>query len=131
MLSQSYCRKIAFAVLAVFLTSLGAWSFNTKRIAHDLGHDLGHDSLMAQLATIEHSVTHHHGDTGRGDDHDTLTDAEHSLLHAAGQVQPVPLSSFAWAPPQRVGAIRSLFIPPLVARSSREPPFRPPRIILS
>lgn len=127
MLSQSHIRRIAFAVLVVFLTSLGAWSANTKRMAHDAGHD----SLMAHLVPIEHADTHHHGDTGRGGDHDTLSDAEHSLLHAAGQVQPVPLSSFAWVPPQHVGAIRSFFIPPLVAHSSREPPFRPPRIIPS
>ena len=119
MMSQS--RKIAFALLVVYLTSLGVWSFNTKRLSHDVGHDV---SIM-QLAAVDHAGDHHHGETG--DDHSGLSDAEHSLLHAAGQSQPFPLAAFAWVPPTHGGTMRSLFVPPPVAHSTREPPFRPPR----
>jgi hypothetical protein len=118
-------RKIAFAVLVLFLTSLGAWSFNAKRLSHDMGHG----ASVIQLTAVDHAGDHHHGDAS--DDHDGLSDAEHSLLHAAGQVQPFPLSAFAWVPPTHGGAVRSLFVPPPLAHSTREPPFRPPRTDLS
>lgn len=117
----SQTRKIALVLLIAFVASLGATSFNAKRLAHDVRHG----AAIMKLAVVDHAGDHQHGDATA--DHDDLSDAEHSQLHAAGQLQPFPLSAFAWPSPTHSGAVRSLFVPPPVSHSTREPPFRPPR----
>ena len=110
-------------MIIAFVASLAIWSFNPARIAHDLNHD----GWVAQLAAVEHDDDHVSGKA----ETDSLNDVGHELLHAAGQMQPVPLSSFAWIPPAHGGPIRTLFVPPVIAHSTREPPFRPPRSTFS
>lgn len=120
---SSYTRRIALALIIAFVASLGVWSFNPARISHDLNHD----RLLAQLSVVDHAHDH---DAGKADS-DTVNDVGHDLLHAAGQIQPMPLSSFAWIPPAHGGPIPTLFVPPVIAHSTREPPFRPPRSTFS
>lgn len=110
-------------MIIAFAASLCIWSFNPARIAHELNHD----GLVAQVGAVDHDDDHVSGK----DEPDGLTDVGHDLLHAAGQIQPMPLSSFAWIPPAHGGPIRTLFVPPVIAHSTREPPFRPPRSTFS
>lgn len=110
-------------MIIAFAASLAIWSFSPARIAHELNHD----GMVVQLAVVDHDDDHNAGKADGG----TLTDVGHDLLHAAGQIQPVPLSSFAWVPPAHGGPIRTLFVPPVIAHSTREPPFRPPRSTFS
>lgn len=125
-MNLSHSRRIAIAMLVIFLTSLGSWSFSTRWLSPELGHV----GQSAHLVLIDHASDQSPGDSGSADD-DALSDAEHNLLHAASQLQPVPLSAFNWEPPTRSGAVRALFIPPLVAHATHEAPFRPPRNVLA
>ena len=112
-------------MLVVFLTNMGSWSFNTKRLSHELEHEV----QMAHGDAADHADKHQHLAHIDLADKDVLSDAEHSALHAASQFQPTPLATFDWQPSLQAGAIRFQFVPPPIAHATREPPFRPPRRI--
>lgn len=127
-MNWSFNRSISFVMLIIFVISVNAWSFNAKRISHEVGHD----RKAVHIGLSDHSAHHRHD---HDEDHeanvDAMSDTEHDLLHAASQIQPAPSPSYAWPPTIRAGALRLLLIPPQVAHSTREPPFRPPRAVLS
>lgn len=126
-------REIAIATLVLFLTGLATWSFSAQRISHELAHD-SHAMLVAVHAH-DHDAAHihhaDHADDDGPDDKSLLSDTEHNLLHAAAVLQPVPLPAYAWQPPIQDSARHARFIPPDFAPATREPPFRPPRHLLS
>lgn len=124
-------RNIAIAMLAVFLTSLGTWSFSALRISHELEH-AAHGVHGVNIASDDHGAAHAHHD----DDEDIAnkaipSDAEHKLLHAAGLLQPAPLPAFVWQLPIQAGIVLPQLIPPKVAHATPEAPFRPPRHLSS
>ena len=119
-------RHFATAMLVVFLTSLGAWSFNVQRMAHEWEH-AGHP---LHAATADHGEHHHHDADDAATGAATTSDADHKLLHGIGLLQPGPLATFLWQPATLAGAIPAAVIPPKVAHATREPPFRPPRTLI-
>lgn len=119
-------RYFVFAILVSFLVSFGMGGFNAARIAHELEH--------ADVNTHKASFEHHaSGDVLYVEDteNEQLSDADHKLLHAAGLVQPATLSTFDWQPPFAPSVGDFVPISAVIAHATREPPFRPPRLILA
>lgn len=116
-------RYFVFAILVAFLVSFGIGGFNAARIAHEFEHA----DVNTHMALTEH---HASGDVLEVED-EPLNDADHKLLHAAGLFQPATLSTFDWQPPFAQCAGDFIVISTVIAHATREPPFRPPRLILA
>ena len=116
-------RKIvALFMLTLFLGGLGANSFNSMQLAHELDHDR---QTLNVLADHDHAPQ---PDADSDPDREPLSDAEHQLSHFAAHLQPLPISSildgFGEAPGRTTPMLsRLLALPP----AEIEPPFRPPR----
>lgn len=116
-------RKIVSSLmLMIFLMGLGAHGFNSKWLAHALDHDC---QTFGGLADHDHAP----GFNANGDpDPEPLSETEHQLLHGAGYVEPLLLSSsldgFGALPARVAPMLSRWFALPLV---DLEPPFRPPR----
>ncbi len=109
-------------MLTVFLASAGAWGFHAERLTHELEH--AHPA--AHAGSLDADSARRDGDAA-GAHHSPVSDEEHALLHATAQAQPVPVFNYEWRPAVNAGIIRSHFVLPQIAHSTREPPFRPPR----
>jgi hypothetical protein len=72
-------RPLAFILLAIFLANMGVLSYAKRNLSHELMH-----AELVQLAP-----DHVHHDVGSGDPHDddSLSTAQHHVLHAADHVQ--------------------------------------------
>lgn len=117
---STLARKICFAVLLVFLTSLAASTLSPGWLAHDLGHELEHLAGGDGVAAV-------HGLPVGESETTPDSDAEHRAMHAAMQYVPAPSPDFRWQSFPAMGVIRSVFAAPPVAHPTLEAPFRPPR----
>ena len=116
-------RKIvALFMLTLFLGGLGANSFNSKQLAHELNHDR---QTLNVLADHDHAPQ---PDAGSNADPEPLSDAEHQLSHFSSHLQPLLVSSmpdsFGGVPTRTTPMLSRLLALPL---AEIEPPFRPPR----
>lgn len=117
-------RKIvSLLMLVIFLMGLGAYGFNSKWLAHELGHD---------RQTLDVLADHDHAPQLAANDDpapEPLSDTEHELLHSAGHVVQLllissTLDAFGESPARATPMLsRLLPLPP----AEIEPPFRPPR----
>lgn len=108
-------------MLTVFLTCLGAYSFNPKLLKHGFTH--GNQTLGA-LANHDHPDLDSKGNAAS----EPLNKTEHQLLHAAAHILPFLGSSshrmFLDAPARVIPILWHLLsLPP----AQNHPPFRPPR----
>ncbi len=127
-MSSSHIRAIAIATLLVFLAGIATLDFSTRRISHELVH-AGHG--MLDTAHYHDAMHDHDAVDAAPDARLDLGDTEHNLLHAVASLQPALLAAFAWQPPIQDSASPAQMIPPKVVPATREPPFRPPRHLLS
>lgn len=116
-------RKIvSLFLLILFLVGLGANSFNSKWLAHELDHDR---QTLAVLVDHDHAPQ---PDAGSNADPEPLSDAEHQLSHFSSHLQPLLISSmfdsFGESPTRMTPMLSRLLALPL---AEIEPPFRPPR----
>lgn len=119
-------KTVSLAMLAVFMASVGAWSLNSKWLAHAFEHELEHGQQLAFAASIDHADAHQLKDSG-APDKESLNDSEHRLVHAVDHIQPFPIPTLnaVFAHPPR--SIHSSFAPQAVPLAEFEAPFRPPR----
>lgn len=121
-MSRLLAKTISLAMLAIFIASMGAWSLNAKRLAHEFEHS----KQLALLASIDHADAHKLKDSS-APDKESLSDSEHQIVHAVDHIQPFPiptLDGFFAAPS---GSVHSSFVLHAVPLAEFEAPFRPPR----
>ena len=113
---------VSMFMLILFLAGLGANSFNSKQLAHELDHDR---QSLAVLADHEHAQQ---PGAGSHADPEPPSDSEHQLSHFSSHLQPLLISSmpdsFGGVPTRMTPMLSRLLALPL---AQIDPPFRPPR----
>ena len=116
-MGRAHRRVISLLLLAIFSwVSFAAHAFSPKWLSHEMDHERG---AIVALA-----------DQGR--DHEEpasepLSDAEHSLLHALGYLDPAPHSLSIGLGERLAGTILSAPGFPAPPSAELDSPFRPPR----
>lgn len=121
-MSRLFTKYLSLAMLVIFMTNIGLWSFHSNWLAHELEHN---DTHELTTASVDHTDVHKIGALADGDEKSTGA-MEHQLMHAVDHLQllhgAVIDGIFSFLP----SAVRYHFTSFDVALATFEAPFRPP-----
>ena len=116
-------RTVWFLMVVMLMTGVGAWSFDSSWVSHELEH--------VNEFTLADSVNYSHGhqsDNFGAPDKEPLSDTEHQLLHAANHFsEPFPVPALDGIPALPSGFVQSWFVLQTAPTTKFERTFRPPR----
>lgn len=121
-MSRLFTKYLSLAMLVIFMTNIGMWSFHSNWLAHELEHNGPHEQMTA---SVDHADVHKIGALADNDEKSTGA-MEHQLMHAIDHLQlfqgAIIDGVFSFLP----SAARYHFTPPNMALATFEAPFRPP-----
>ena len=124
-MSKLFPKTLAFALFAIFMVNMVAWSFNSHRLAHEIEHSREFAEMTLSLEPGE-NLNNDLVDSG-ADDAPSAT--EHQLLHAIDHLQFFPGIVFYGAIPFLPSTALFDFMLLTLPHAAFDPPFRPPRSI--
>jgi len=121
-MSRPFTKYLSLAVLVIFMTNMGVWSFHSNWLAHELEHS---GTLEVMAATADHADA---GKLGALADNNEKSPAtmDHQLLHAVDHLQFFPGAVIDGIFASQPGAVRYHCTSFNVALATFETPFRPP-----
>lgn len=124
-MSKLLTKTLAFALFAIFMVNMAAWSFSSHRLAHEIEHSR---KVMQMMLVLEDGGSYQQDVMDAYDDN-APSASEHQFLHAADHLQLFPSTVFYGIPPSLPSTVLSHFIFRTLPFAAFDPPFRPPRSI--